>query len=168
MLEDNVVPVLLCPGLPGYIPESYEARSKDRDAAVRINKQSQLRKAERDHEMRPGNGAALLGSLDSFLHAVDNVLADANSCPTSYAVSVRNQYSVTLQPLDECVKSIVWELSSSDGLQKILGGFTMDLLTVLLRSASLHQAKTEDVCISQVFDYHITTLIMISFIRINL
>lgn len=153
LLEDNIDPVLLCPGLPGFIPESYEARTNDRDRAVNINKQSQIRMIARNHDTKPENSTKFIGSLESFLQAVDIALSDSNRISTPYAVFIRSQRNITLQSLDECVKSIIWELYSSVGLQKILGGFTnMDKLTVLLRSASLYQAKTEDVRVLQILE----------------
>lgn len=100
--------------------------------------------------MSTEKGARIIGSLDSFLEAVDGELTASNGV-SSYAVPLRNQYTVALQSLDECVKHIIWELSASEGLQKIMGGFTIDLLTVLLRSASLHQAKTADVTTTSMF-----------------
>ncbi|CZR60117.1 uncharacterized protein PAC_10012 [Phialocephala subalpina] len=81
-----------------------------------------------------------IGSDDATL---DNTLSDMNGFTIPFAVSTGNQYAISLTPLDDCIESINWELSCLDGRQKILGDFTVDRLTVLLRSAALYQARTD-------------------------
>ncbi|KAF8864006.1 hypothetical protein BDZ45DRAFT_74428 [Acephala macrosclerotiorum] len=139
-LEENMPPVVLCTQLL-VNQTDYHGLSKDCDAAVEANRQSRLRAQRREVVMQDERGAALIGTLDSFLQAVDNTLSDGDCTP--FALSTGNQCAIKLKPLDECVKNIIWELSESDALLPVLGGFTIDSLTVLLRSASLYQAKTE-------------------------
>lgn len=137
-----MAPVALCTKSLD-LQTDYDSISKDYDTAVEVNLRFQLRAERREVVMQDERGAALIGTLDSFLQAVDNALSDGDCTP--FAVSTGNQYTMQLRPLDECVRNIIWELSEFDTVLLVLGGFTHDTLTVLLRSASLHQAQTEGV-----------------------
>ncbi|CZR58151.1 uncharacterized protein PAC_08042 [Phialocephala subalpina] len=142
-LEENMARVALC-SRPHTLQVDMDVKNyvKDYDVSVEVNRLSRLREKRREVVMQDERGAALIGTLDSFLQAVDNTLMDGNCTP--FAVSTGNQCSIQLKPLDECVRNIIWELSEFDGLlETFLGGFTIDSVTVLLRSASLYQAKTE-------------------------
>lgn len=65
-----------------------------------------------------------------------------------FVVSTAETHAVSMQPLDECIRAIIWELSRDEPSHMILEGVPIEDIAITLRSAALHQARINDVCCS--------------------
>jgi hypothetical protein len=115
--------------------------------AIKVNQISRARLEAREADVRTG-GPVLSGkieSLDDFLHALDKELPTRSGSSISFSVSLGWKWPAILLPLDECIQSIIWELSYLPASQVVLQGRSMQETASLLRSIALCQVTTDAV-----------------------
>jgi len=81
-------------------------------------------------------------NLSEVLSQTDN---DEFSLICTFFSSLERPLSPKIIPLDECILSIVWEITHCAALQQILGDRTIRDVVVLLHSAAVYQADLETV-----------------------
>lgn len=145
-----MISVAICqnPTTQGISP-SYDMPSYRREEilAEEANTYHEKNLVLREQEVISG-GASATGkgeNMQSYLRTVDSILPTVDWRSGCFASSMAKEFAVNLQPLEECVRCILWEIMYSPIRPLILEEKPAKNLAFLLRSAVLHQMRTEDV-----------------------
>jgi hypothetical protein len=144
-----MISIIICPLSDAQqittIDEELNTQSQDSGLARVANEYARCHAELRENEVR-AEGPVLhrrIRPLGEFLETLDEQLPTRNGYQQSFAVLTAFIWPAKLKPLDDCIRSIFWELLYPTDFKDILGGNTIEELTTLLRCAALCQVRIE-------------------------